>query len=85
VGRRRSAEPRGDGAGLPAALRHWEDGSQQLGTLEAAGLCHGMGALPKAQDLCEESPLHVSIKGMLLCRAGAGGSHRRGMIFTALF
>lgn len=68
AGRSRTAMPRWDGAGLPAALGHREGGSRWLGSLEAAGLCHGMGALLKAQEFGEKPAVNVSTKVISLLR-----------------
>lgn len=70
--------PRGDGARLPAALGHRQGDGERRGALEAAGLCHGLGALPKAQGFGEKPPVHVSTKGMLSRGAGAQCGHSRG-------
>lgn len=75
VGRSRTAKPWRDTAGLPAALGYWEGDSQRLGSLEAAGLYHGMGAPTKAKEFREKPAINVSTKVILSCRSATGHSH----------
>lgn len=65
-------------ARLAAALGHREGVGAGSGPLEAAGLCHGTGALLEAQELGEEPAVHVSTKGILSWRAGRGHGHIMG-------